>query len=450
MSQLENVSTNVELETKNGFTDRNALPLKIALILFLALLLWIPTAMIQGLVYERKHRKAEVMQDIGNKWANRQKFTGPILVLPYQKSVLNDKGKTEILTEYAYFTPERLKVSGNLGTEIRKYSIFEAVLYKGTLEAEGFFNKPNLAALNINADQILWKNAFITIGISDLRGINEPPILQLGGQKLNFNAGTKGTSQENGLHTMLGLNGAITQKQDFSLHLSLKGSEGISFVPIANFSQIQLKSDWQSPSFSGNKIPDKRTENTQNGFNAQWNILGLNRNIPKQWTSETGTDLNYKVGVNLLIPVDNYAKTERAIKYALLLIILSFLAFFSIEMLSKKRVHPLQYLLIGLALVIFFTLLLSFSEYLSFNTAYIIAMMMTVGLVSWYAGQLFKSQKFTIIVGGTLLVLYGFVFTMLQLEDFALLVGSVGLFVIIGLMMYLSKQIEWYKEQQSH
>jgi inner membrane protein len=368
-------------------------------------------------------------------------------VLPYNKTIINDKGKSEVITNYAYFTPESLFVEGNLGTEIRKYSIFEAVLYKSKLKAKGYFNVPNLNSLNIPSANVRWQDAFISVGISDLRGINAPPTLQFEEQKLNFNAGTKVTNDANGLHAMLNLKGAIAKKQQFSIELDLKGSEGISFIPVANFTDIRLKSDWKSPSYTGNTIPDKRSDNNANGFTAEWNILGLNRNIPKQWTNEEGADLSYQVGVNLLIPVDNYAKTERAIKYALLLIVLSFLAFFAIELLSKRKVHPLQYLLIGLALVIFFTLLLSFSEYLAFNTAYIIAMLMTVGLVSWYAGQLFKDRKFITLVGGTLLTLYGFIFTMLQLEDFALLVGSVGLFVIIGLMMYLSKQIEWYKER---
>lgn len=446
MSASEHLPQKAEQEASTTFLNRNALPLKIALILFLALLLWIPTALVQGLVHERKNRKAEVMQDIGNKWASRQTFTGPVLVLPFVKSVVNDKGKTENYQQHAYFTPESLFVSGKVGTELRKYSIFEAVLYKGTLTVKGDFNPPNLQALGIASDKVRWKDAFVTVGISDLRGIASQPVLEVEGKKLNFNSGTKGTMDSNGLYAPLNLENPFDKKQRFSMVLDLKGSEGISFVPIANLTDVRLQSAWQSPSYMGAFLPSTRSDNNQNGFSSHWQVFGLNRNIPKQWTSDTKPYLGDDFGVNLLIPVDNYAKTERAIKYALLLIVLSFLAFFAIELLSKRRVHPLQYLLIGLALVIFFTLLLSFSEYIAFNWAYILATLMTVGLVGWYAGQLFKERKFMFLVGGTLLTLYGFIFTMLQLEDFALLVGSVGLFVIIGLMMYLSKQIEWYKE----
>jgi inner membrane protein len=189
-------------------------------------------------------------------------------------------------------------------------------------------------------------------------------------------------------------------------------------------------------------LPEKRVVN-ESGFNSEWKILHLNRNFPQQWNADISLK-SATFGVDLITPNDSYQKSDRSIKYAILIIALTFMAFFFIEILNQKKVHPFQYILIGLALCIFYTLLISISEFVSFNAAYWIATTMTMILVFLYSRSIFQNFKLASIVSSVMLILYGFIFTIIQLEDSALLIGSVGLFSILAVVMYISRRIDWY------
>ena len=203
-----------------------------------------------------------------------------------------------------------------------------------------------------------------------------------------------------------------------------------------------MTSNWNTPSFDGAFLPDKRDINTS-GFNASWKILHLNRNYPQSWLNNSFSVNNSAFGINLLLPIDNYTKTDRSIKYAILFIALTFLIFFFLELLNNKSVHPLQYILIGFALCLFYVLLLSISEHINYTLSYIIASVMTIGLITWYSLSILHDKKLSFLVGGNLVLLYSFIFTIIQLEDFSLLMGSIGLFLILALVMYFSKKINW-------
>ena len=230
----------------------------------------------------------------------------------------------------------------------------------------------------------------------------------------------------------------------FNFNVKLKGSEYINFVPVGKVTDIELSSDWNNPSFDGPFLPDSR-EIDDDGFTAHWNVLHLNRNYPQAWIGAQHKVKDSAFGVNLLIPVDSYQKSERSIKYAILFIGLTFLVFFFIEIINKKRVHPIQYILVGLALCLFYTLLLSISEHTSFNIAYGISTLLTIGLISTYTKTVLKSNALTGLMGGILIILYLFIFIIIQLQDYALLMGSIGLFIILGLVMYFSRKIDWYQ-----
>jgi len=230
---------------------------------------------------------------------------------------------------------------------------------------------------------------------------------------------------------------------NFTLLLTVRGSGKMYFSPVGKTTKVDLQANWPSPSFDGAFLPESRTVK-DSGFSASWQVLHLNRNFPQSWILGS----QYKIhdadfGVNLFLPVDGYLKSMRAIKYAILIIGLTFLLFYFIELLQHYPVHPLQYILIGIALCIFYTLLIALAEQLSFNVAYAIAASLTLGLVTVYARSVFRKASTALAVGGTLLTLYGFIYVIIQSEDQALLMGSLGLFIILAIVMYFSRKIKW-------
>ena len=220
-------------------------------------------------------------------------------------------------------------------------------------------------------------------------------------------------------------------------------------MPLGKETHTKLESTWDSPGFTGAFLPEKR-EIKKTGFTAEWNILYLNRNFPQQWTSEDTHELAPAAyGVELIFPVDHYQKATRSAKYAVMFLFLTFLVFFIIEIMNKSRIHPVQYLLIGIALLIFYSLLVSLSEYLGFNLAYALASAATILLITGYAFSVVKNKKAGISIGAFLTALYGFLFVLLQLEDLSLVIGSIGLFVILAIVMRVSRNIDWYSPLSS-
>ncbi|MDO8897207.1 MAG: cell envelope integrity protein CreD, partial [Bacteroidales bacterium] len=248
---------------------------------------------------------------------------------------------------------------------------------------------------------------------------------------------------ESGVHALVNLNPDSTQNIDFSFKLSLKGSQKLYFTPLGKVTDIDITSSWVNPSFNGAFLPDPR-DVSEDGFSAQWNVLHLNRNYPQQWAGSSYSVKESSFGVDLLLPVDNYQKTYRTARYAILFIGFTFLVFFFIEVLKKVFIHPVQYILVGIALVVFFTLLLSISEYLRFNHAYIVSAIATLSLVAAYVKAIIKNLRLTGLIVGILFILYSFIYVILQLQDLALLIGSIGVFVILALVMYFSRKIDWY------
>ena len=229
----------------------------------------------------------------------------------------------------------------------------------------------------------------------------------------------------------------------FKLSLNLKGSQLLYFTPVGKVTDINLSSDWPNPSFNGAFLPDKR-EISEKGFKANWNILHLNRNFPQIWTGSQHTISKSSFGIDLILPVDNYQKSYRSIRYAILFIGFTFLVFFFIEVLNKVFIHPVQYILVGVALIVFYTLLLSFSEHMKYNLAFIISALSTLLLIAGYVKAILKSSQLSLLISGILTVLYTFIFVIIQLQDYALLIGSIGIFIILGLVMYFSRKIDWY------
>ena len=427
-----------------SFFERNAVILKVAAIGFLTLLLLIPMAMIQSLVMERRTRQMEATNEISSKWGYEQRLTGPILVVPYKTFEYDKESKKTIeIGHLAYFLPEELKVDGSLTPEIRNRGIFDVAVYSSNLKVEGFFKSPKIETSE--SIQVDWKGAFITVGISDLRGIKEAINFNWNGNSLVCEPGVK---IANLVESGVTVNNPFQENLDaaeyrFSFNVSLNGSRSISFVPVGRETNVNLESPWGNPSFEGAFLPNDR-KITESNFSASWKVLELNRNYPQKWIDNDVSLNNSAFGVELLLPVETYQITERSMKYAILFIALTFIVFFFVEMMRKLKVHPIQYILVGFGLILFYLLLLSLSEQMGFGLAYLIASFGIVTMITSYAFSIFKNIRLTIILAGILVLLYGFLYILLQMQDYALLMGSVGLFIILATLMYLSHKINWY------
>jgi inner membrane protein len=233
----------------------------------------------------------------------------------------------------------------------------------------------------------------------------------------------------------------------FYCRFGLNGSSYIQYIPIGRTTEVHLSGAWNDPGFTGNFSP---VHTTGDGFDATWHILPFNREIPDTWTDGgTAAYCDTCFGVSLVETVDHYQQTMRSAKYAILFIALTFVVFFFVETLTGKRIHPIQYLLVGMALILFYCLLLSLSEHLGFTPAYLIAAVATIGLIAFYGHSIFKRRAQTGILTAVLCLLYIFLYVVLRLEEIALLVGSAGLFAILAGVMYFSRKINWYKEEDA-
>jgi len=411
-------------------------------------IMMIPTIFISDLVQERQARNESVVKEVDSRWAMAQTLTGPYIYLPYKKVVVDPSNKPELITSHLLMLPDNKQVDGRIDHELRERSIYKVLLYRASISDQGNFilQLPK----DIPSDQVQWSDAKICFGISDFKGIEEKLVIRFNGIDNELSPGLPTDDMaEKGLSSPIAISASDMGKPlNYQIHIKIKGSEMLHFVPLSGNSHYTLESTWPSPSFDGNNLPSERTV-SQNGFTAVWNFNKAN--LP------FGTVLNdfkfdqsaLAFGVTMIQPADQYAKTNRSIKYAILIIGLTFSLFFIIELMQRKPIHPVQYVLIGLGLVIFYSLLLAISEFLVFDYAYLIASIGTILLIGLYAKSHFKSWKSSGLFSGVLILLYGFIFVLIRLEDTALLVGSIGLFIILALTMYASKKVNWYGQTEA-
>ncbi|MBF0227781.1 MAG: cell envelope integrity protein CreD [Desulfobacterales bacterium] len=347
------------------------------------------------------------------------------------------------IINYIHFLPKELNINGTLYPEIRYRSIYETVLYNAKLTIEGSFSYPDSNELSILQENILWHNASISLGISDMKGIKESIAAKINEQEIFMNPGINPTDvMASGVSCKIML--PVNSKDiSFKFEINLNGSEEINFIPVGKTTNISINSTWNSPSFTGEFLPVKRNID-EKGFTAEWKILHLNRNYPQQWVESSYQIYTSAFGVKLFIVADIYQKSMRTVKYAIMFILFTFTGFFFSEIINKKRLHPIQYLLIGFTIIIFYTLLISISEHINFNIAYLMSSASIILLITGYSKGILGSKYLSLTVFGMLTVLYGYLYIVLQLEDYALLMGSIGLFVVLSLIMYVTRNIDWY------
>ncbi len=429
---------------------KNSVGLRMIIIAVLTLLMLIPVSFVESLITEREARREEAITEVSAKWGGSQTITGPILEIPYRNLVrqerTNDKGVVssfmEEVTDYIHILPESLAVTTVLTPEVRYRGIYQVILYRSKIVIKGTFLMSGMADISVDPDAILWDEAAVSLGISDLKGIKESISVSYNGKKYAANPGLLSTQAlEQGITIRPKIGGK--DKADFTLELDLNGSTTLAFAPVGRETNVSVEAAWGNPSFIGAYLPESRDVTPQK-FTAAWKVLHLNRNYPQVWTGNAYVIKESTFGVKLIPAIDEYQKTMRTAKYAIMFLSLTFLAFFMVEVLTRRVIHPIQYVLIGLALVIFYTLLLSLSEQFSFNKAYWTTSIATIALITLYTRSVLANNRATLIIFGILTILYGFLFVILQLQDYALLLGSIGLFVILAVVMYVTRKIDWF------
>ena len=441
---------NSENEEKKFFQTTTAKMIMVGLLTFALL---IPLFFVQNLISERSQRQKEVIAETTDKWGKSVYFYGPILKIPYKTfeeiENTNPKTKEKFITkkaviENAYFFPETL--SNTSTTDVKpplQRSIYKSNVFTTKMAFNGNYIKPDFATKNIPEENILWDKATIVIKTTNLKSIKDEVKIKLGGNNFTFEPIHNNDVNDSieSLET-----GFFDYKQiknsNFNMNITYNGSNKISIVPIGKNTDAKMTSNWNSPNFNGNFIPINK-EITKTGFTANWKILHFNRPFSQSYFEYLPDLGKYSFDVDFITTVDEYQQNERASKYGFLVIGLTFLIFFLIQSISKINIHIFQYSMIGIALIMFYTLLISITEHSSFTLAYAIAGTSVVILISLYSISILKNIKFPVFIGTSLTVLYTFIYVIIQLEDYALLVGSIGLFFILAAVMYFSRKIDW-------
>ncbi len=421
---------------------RRSVTLKLVSVGILILILLIPTSMLTSLIYERQGLRDNAIEEVSSKWGAPQTIGGPVLSIPYRTIIKDDKGQSETVLRYAHFLPDELEITGIVTPEKRYRGIYVVVLYTSKLHISGKFSYPNKKALSLSESSCELGAASVSIGIPDMKGIHEAINFKMNDTVYSFNPGlpsydifASGASFE--------FNLLKKGEYKFEFDLLLNGSSSLDFLPFGKETKVSLQSGWDSPSFDGAFLPEKREVNAQ-GFSCDWKVLQLNRNYPQQGLGNYIANKDASFGVKLMLPIDEYQKTTRSVKYCVMFIILTFLTFFFVEVLNKTRIHPIQYLLVGFAICLFYVILLSVSEHLKFDAAYLTGTVSILALITFYAKTIFKNGKMTAVFSGLLALLYGFFYSLMQLENYSLLMGSIGLFIILATIMYLTRKVDWY------
>ena len=432
------------IEKTQNILRRNAVTIKIIIIFFLILALMIPVEMIRSIKSERQERQKEAFGEINSKWGKEQTVTGPVLTIPYTHYDLDEKNDPINMKHDQYFIlPDHLNIKAEIIPEIRSRGIFKVVVYKSILKLTGSLPADLQLAGNTQTNYD-WEKARLSIGITDIKGISDSIILQWNGEKLNTEPGVNVNGLfESGLSVPTPLTDSKrTGGHRFSIEVNLNGSRNLGFTPLGKETQVEMVSSWPDPSFTGAFLPNNHKISDE-GFTAAWKILEYNRNFPQVFT-HSSFDISESVfGVNLILPVDNYQVVERSMKYAILFFAFTFMVFFFMEILKKQKVHPLQYALVGFALTLFYLLLLSLSEHIVFGFAYLIAAAGIILLIAAYSRAIFKNNATSLKMASFLVLVYGVLFILLQMQDYVLLLGSLFLFIALAVAMYISLKIDW-------
>ena len=424
--------------------------IKALVIAILILALLIPVRMINGVVFDRRDNQSIAVADIQNSWGGVQTISGPVLKLPYRVEDTTVYGLSYANEKVVYLLAKKLRTHADVTVEERYRGMHEVPVFNAAVTTNVRFDFTSLDSLGIEAEQLLWSDAELYLGISDPMAISEIPRLVANGAEVEFTTGGEsigGVPSE--LRTLLGRHldrPPPDGELEFNIVLNLNGSGALSFLPLADHTAITMSGNWSSPSFVGRQLPAHR-EVRDDGFDASWTSTRIGRKLPSAWIErhEQAPNIGRSAfGARFIQPVDLYQVIERSIKYAVLIIGLTFVAYFLMEVICNLRLHPLQYLQVGLANTLFYLLLLSLSEHLGFDAAYVLSASASTALIAGYSAAILRGRSRAIIMTGMLVSLYAFLYLTLKAENLALLAGSFGLWVVLAIIMYVTRGIDWY------
>lgn len=413
---------------------------------FLALLMLIPLVQVQALITERRGLEFEARTKIAERWGGEQIIGGPVLVVPVRTSVQNEKGWISHDLRHVVLS-DQLTIEGSLDTEKRRYGIYETPVYTSTLNVSGRIDLAAVSALLAPRGEPLWQQAVLRVPIADVRGIRSMSALRIDGREIAFGPASGDVGGLTATEVVLPLDATMLGRAlDFAFDMRLAGTASLKLLPLARQTDVRLQAQWPDPGFAGAFLPATREVDAR-GFRAQWQVLDLNRQYGQQWREDANDVPNLHgsaFGVELYQPVSTYQRNERAGKYGILFVALTFVALFLFDALGRWRVHPVQYLLVGLALCTFYVVLLALSEQVGFAWAYLIASIAVVAIISGYALAAARSRT----AGGALGALLGFIYALLYglvvSEQYSLLMGAIALLVSVGVLMYLTRRVDWY------
>ena len=451
---------------KNINEVTKTLGFKIIIIIVLGLLLLIPMTFINSVVRDRIRYQNEAISSIIEPVGDSANIQGVVIAIPYlEKFIDSDTKEIGYTRKYIFYMPNEYNVTGDVDVTSLSRGIFKAPIFNSKLNIAGRFDKYNDEIYNLDKNNtiILYDEAMIILGIGNKKNLMKLPNIlinqneELKYYEKNINIDLN-MFKNKFLYTISRDN--ILNGFDFNITMDIQGGNSLIITPLASENTFKISSKWKDPSFTGGFLPTKREVNN-NGFNAEWNIASFNTSFTKYWTSDensnrlnnidnnqyyTSNQESNNVLISFLLLNDNYQKTSRSVKYAILFIFIPFFVLFLCEVLSKKRIHPVQYILIGIANAIFYLLLLAISEHINFNISYFLSALMVTALTSIYIGYIIKSPKYTISMAIVEALIYIFLFGILQLTDYALLMGTLGLFAVIALAMYFTRNVDWYGE----
>ena len=451
---------------KNINEVTKTLGFKIIIIVVLGLLLLIPMTFINSVVRDRIRYQNEAISSIIEPVGDSANIQGVVIAIPYlEKFIDSDTKEIGYTRKYIFYMPNEYNVTGDVEVTSLSRGIFKAPIFNSKLNITGRFDKYNAEIYNLDENNtiILYDEAMIILGIGNKKNLMKLPNIlinqneELKYYEKNINIDLNMFNNKF-LYTISRDN--ILNGFDFNITMDIQGGNSLIITPLASENTFKISSKWKDPSFTGGFLPTKREVNN-NGFNAEWNIASFNTSFTKYWTSDensnrlnnidnnqyyTSNQESNNVLISFLLLNDNYQKTSRSVKYAILFIFIPFFVLFLCEVLSKKRIHPVQYILIGIANAIFYLLLLAISEHINFNISYFLSALMVTALTSIYIGYIIKSPRYTISMAIVESLIYIFLFGILQLTDYALLMGTLGLFAVIALAMYFTRNVDWYGE----
>lgn len=436
---------------RNSFLAlRDSYTLKAAGIGLLILILLVPVAMIRSVINDRQAIGWQARQEIMRSWGNPQTIGGPILVLPYELvrvtqygERIGEEGQLQILPEY-------LSVDAELVPELRYRGLHKVPVYTAKMVISGSFASPDWSGLGIDSAELQWDRAAVAVSLSDPRSIRNAPILDIDGSRTRFSsAGNRITGLPPQIVAPLshyGDQAGRSSAMSFSLTFDVGGTDSIRYLPLGDTTTVSMRSSWPSPSFAGGYLPESR-DISESGFTAEWRVSSFGRPLPSRWIGELSNvqinDLS-ALGVDLFVPVGLYQLSDRATKYAIMFIGLTFVACFLFEVLAGLRLHPLQYLLVGFGNAIFYLLLLSLAEHVGFGVAYLLSVLAASSLVAGYSIAILGDRTRAAAMLAVLLTLYGYLYLTLRAETYAMLAGSIGLWLCLATIMYLTRRIDWY------